>query len=322
MTLVELMVSLVVLSIAVSGVLTLGSSLMNAYRENRGAVMVERSVRGSLDIVADAVRNTSPGVPKTALQDLVGCSANGAIEIINSSTGPDELQVIHASGGVITSLRQVFTTADTTIQVLDGSLLAPDDYIIITNLEQGHIMKITDVQPVGAEYLLTLEGAPSSLCGGATFPVGDYKEGDIIVRAQVSHFYVDSSAAVGNIPTLMVDLDGLGPLTAEPVAAGIEDFQVALGVDVDANGTVFEDGSTVDEWFYNAPGDLAPPLPTVAVPRALRITIAGRTVSESTGQGIYLRPAIEDRPAASALDPYRRRQLTTIVEIRNLEGSP
>ncbi|HUH03755.1 MAG TPA: type II secretion system protein, partial [Kofleriaceae bacterium] len=193
MTLVELMVSLVILSIAVAGVLSLGSSLMNAYRENRQAVMVERSVRGSLDIVADAVRNTSPGVPKAGLQDLVGCSALGAIEIVNSTTGPDELQVIHASGGILTSLRLAFTTADTSMRVLDGSQLKPNDYVIVTNLEVGHILKITDVQLSGGEYLLTLEGAPAALCGGATFPAGDYKLGDIVLRAQVSHFYVDSS---------------------------------------------------------------------------------------------------------------------------------
>jgi prepilin-type N-terminal cleavage/methylation domain-containing protein len=319
-TLIELMVSLVVLSIAVSGVLSLGASLMNGYRENRQVVVAERSVRGSLDIVADAVRNTSPGVPNAALEDLVGCSISGAIEVINSNSAPDALQVIHATGGTLTSIRQVFTPADTTLRVLDGTGLKADDYIIVTNLDQGHLIKITDVQPSGGEFILTLEGAPATLCGGATFPPGDYREGDIVVRAQISLFYVDSSAAVGNIPTLMVDLDGNGPLVPEPIAAGIEDFQVALGVDVDADGTVFEDGSTVDEWFYNAQGD---PLPPPAItPRALRITVAGRTISESTNTGIYRRPAIEDRLAASALDPFRRRQLTTIVEIRNLEGSP
>ena len=36
----------------------------------------------------------------------------------------------------------------------------------------------------------------------------------------------------------------------------------------------------------------------------------------------YTRPAVEDHAAATAADPYRRRVLSTIIELRNLGASP
>ncbi len=322
-TLIEMMISLVIMTIVIGGVLRMAGTLTSAYQESRRTAVAERNARTVLDIITDTVRNASPGVPRSDLQDLVGCSGTGGLTVTNSTTAPDQLDVIHAVGGVVTSLRAPFTPSDTSITVLDGADLRAGDYIIVTNLDKGHILEIADVQPSGSDYTVTLTASPGSLCSGVVFPTsGQYDSGDLVIRAQVSRFYIDSSAAVDNLPTMMLDPDGSGPAAAEPLASGIEDFQVAIGVDTDGDGSLTDTNSTSDEWFYNAAGDAAPPVITTTPPRALRITVVGRTLTEQSTQPIARRPAAEDRAAASTLDPYRRRVLSSTVEIRNLEGSP
>ena len=58
--------------------------------------------------------------------------------------------------------------------------------------------------------------------------------------------------------------------------------------------------------------------------RALRITVVARSVGEvtTTETASSLRPAAEDREASTTPDVYKRRALSTTVEIRNLTGSP
>ncbi len=241
-TLIEMMVSLIIMTIVIGGVLRMAGTLTNAYQDSRRTAVAERNARAVLDIITDTIRNASPGVPRSDLQDLVGCSGTGGLKVTNSSTGPDQLDVIHAIGGVVTSLRAPFTASDSSLTVLDGSELRAGDYIIVTNLDKGHILEVSDVQPSGSEYVVTLTGSPSSLCSGVVFPTGDYAAGDLVLRAQVSRFYVDSSAAVDYLPTMMVDPDGDGPAAAEPLAGGIEDFQVAVGVDIDGDGSLADTG--------------------------------------------------------------------------------
>ena len=98
-------------------------------------------------------------------------------------------------------------------------------------------------------------------------------------------------------------------------------MQIAVGVDGDGDGTVLEDGTTTDEWHYNVDLDGAPPDVTTTPWRAVRLTITARSITESSNVALYLRPAVEDRPVASSADVYRRRTLTSTVEIRNLTGS-
>jgi hypothetical protein len=77
----------------------------------------------------------------------------------------------------------------------------------------------------------------------------------------------------------------------------------------------------VDEWHYNASGDLDPPAITATPWRAMRLTIVARAAKTDIDGDWSLRPAIEDHDAGN-LDGFRRRAASTVVEIRNLTGSP
>ncbi len=74
----------------------------------------------------------------------------------------------------------------------------------------------------------------------------------MILRANWFHYFIDQTDT--DHPVLMVD-DLSNDAAAQPGADGIEDLQVALGIDSDGNGMLDDDGSTTDEWIYNNSGD-------------------------------------------------------------------
>jgi prepilin-type N-terminal cleavage/methylation domain-containing protein len=320
-TLIELMVSLVMFSFAIAGVLGIAVSLTAGYREQRQAINAESSVRVPMDFMADALRQASPAVPVSAAGSMIDASGtscvDGAITVTNSSTGPDRLDVIYASGAIVTTTRTVVDATSTTVTVTDPSQLAQDDYVVISDTGHGVLYKIAGVN--AGTGVVTF----ASLCASPVLPwTTDFPTGSIVVRAQHAEFYVD---AVDGIPTLMMDPDGpAGTLDGEPLAEGVEDFQVALGVDKDANlsiGTENTGTADADEWVGNHSGDTPYVVGTGTV-RAVRITIVSRAPTPVQGTAnTFARPAAEDRAAGSA-DKYRRRVLHTTVEVRNVESSP
>jgi prepilin-type N-terminal cleavage/methylation domain-containing protein len=319
LTLVELMIALLILSIAVAAAFSIGFTMLAGYRDSRRAVAVERSARGAIGFISKAVRAASPGVPTGSITDLGGCNTFSGLRVTNHDDAPDELEVIYASGAVVTSLRATFDDSSSSLTVLDGSAFSAGDYaLVLTPGGDGHLVPVVSVSPSGSEYVIDIGGSASSLCGGvAPFT---YAPPSMVLRARLAHFFVDDTGS----PMLMMDPDGDGPADPEPVAEGIEDLQIAVGVDTDSDDTVTEVGAAAgdDEWFYNVAGDLDPPDVATTPWRALRLTVTARAVSETSAVADSLRPAAEDRPAASVADVFRRRTLSTTVEIRNLKGSP
>lgn len=320
MTLIELMIAMVILGIVIAAAFNVAYTIMNGYRDHRRAMAVERSARGAMTVLADAIRNASPGVETAQITDLVGCSTLQGINVVNRSDGPDSLQIVYASGAVITSIRQPFDQSSTELVVLDGSALKPGDEVLVTDFDnRGHLVQVTDVTDNGGDYTLGLRAAPDSLCSPAPAAFS-YPVLSTVIKAQVAEF----SVLEGDVPVLMMDRDGAGPDDPEPVAEGIEDLQIAIGIDQDGNGEVSTDAPDgVDEWYYNHEDDTDPPQSISARPyRALRVTVVARSMDETTSQPTSIRPKAEDHAAAANADVYKRRALSTRVEIRNLQGSP
>jgi len=320
-TLIELMISLVLFSFVIAGVLAVAVAMAAGFREQKVTIGAESSGRAVMEFLGEAVRGASPGVPTGArtvtagvpfgdivfLDDDSGATncAQGAVEVINSSTGPDQLRLVFAYGSISTSTTQAMTEASTTLDVVDVTGFAPDDLILVTNYVQGHIAKVASV----AGNTLSLEPWNCSPVT-STFT---YPPSSVVIRVARAHFSISN---LDGVPTLWMDPDAEGPLGPEPMAEGIEDLQVEIGVDLDGDGQLDLDGSGT-EWIHDVAGEVMP----VGTPRALRISLLARAVGRLSGIGTALPPVLGDRAAWGTADNFRRRVLTSTIEIRNLEGS-
>jgi prepilin-type N-terminal cleavage/methylation domain-containing protein len=302
-TLIELMVATTLMTVLVAMTLQLAFTMVEGFRTQRTALAIERNARGSIDFLAVAVRGASTGVVTGELRDAAGCTDTAAISVVNASDGPDRLSVIYALPGALTSTRETVSVGTSQFEVADAAGLAEGDAIILTNTDLGRVIPVTAV--TGDRITTT-----PTTCTGLSFP--DFPPGSLVVRARVAVFYVE--AAADGTPMLMMDPDGDGDRTPEPIAEGIEDLQVSIGVDVDRDGILTDNGDTADEWFYNAEGDADPPPITGGGWRALRLTVIARDLAAGTARSA--RAAAEDH-AAGTEDGHRRRILTTTAEIRN-----
>jgi len=345
-TLVELMVAMVVLGFAISAAFGITYTLLGGFADNERVLQAQRGARGAIDVIADAVRGSSPGVTTGAIQNLATCPSvaeNDAIVVSNATGtgGSDVLTVVHASGGVVGFLQDPVDSSTNELVVnaenadfRDGLYFEIGDLIVVSNGTNGHLFQVDDVEgpDVGdpdKDWKLKLSTQVDGLCGSPalTEPFasgGNYPAGSIVVRARRSRF---SICDVGGTPYLILgDDDDDCDVTEsdfEPIAEGIEDLQVAVAVDDDGDGEIDVDdpGSSTDELHYNHASDVVPAgLSTAPRWSAVRVTVAARTVDEAQ-QGAGSAPAdIEDNDVTNTDDEFRRRTMTTVLELRNIQN--
>jgi hypothetical protein len=281
--------------------------MIGGLGRQREALQVERNARAGIDFLAEAARNASPVVPGGEVTDSAFCNDLVAIAVTNHGDAPDAVELIAATGGVVTSLRAALTNGATAMTVVDGRGFAPGDVAVVSDGVHGRLLPIASVTPVGAEYELG-----TRVCSAVPLPTAGFAPGALVVRSRFARLEVIADAS--GVPLLTVDPDGDGPAAPEVLAEGVEDLQLAIGVDVDGDGALRDTGDSTDEWFYNAAGAATPPPITSGRWRAMRITVTARDLKR---HGESARPAAEDRPAG-AVDSFARRTLQAQIQIRNL----
>lgn len=306
-TLIELMVSLTLGVLAIGLLLQTAAVTIGGLGRQREALQLERNARAGIDFLAEAVRNASPAVPGGEVTDSAFCNDVVSIKVTNHADAPDAIDLISAAGGVVSSLRAQLTNGATSMTVVDGRGFAPGDVAVVSDGVHGRLLPVLAVAPAGPEYTITTRG-----CSAVPLPTAGFATGALVVRARFARLEVIADAA--GVPLLTVDPDGNGPAAPEVLAEGVEDLQIAIGVDVDGDGALRDTGDTADEWFYNAPGDAPPPPITGGRWRAIRVTVTARDLKR---HGETARPAAEDRPAG-AVDTFARRTLQAQIQIRNL----
>jgi prepilin-type N-terminal cleavage/methylation domain-containing protein len=315
-TLIELMISLVMFSFAIAGVLSVAVAMSSGYREQKTVIGAEGASRAAMEFLSDAIRGASPGVlggNNLTIENAHSCT-RGPFLVTDNAAGPDELTIVFAYGSFVTSSKTAYTYGAGTLDVVDSSQLAQGDWVLVTNYAQGHLVKIAGIN---SATQVQLETSPS--CTPAVvFPVGGYPTGSLVVRALRARFYIQN---LDNVPTLYMDPDAEGGAQGEPLAEGIEDMQVELAIDPDSNGIV-ENGASADddEWFFNHAND-SDPTGTELI-RAVRLTLVARGQTGLQGTPASYRPAAGNHPAATTPDNFNRRVLHSVVEIRNVGGSP
>jgi hypothetical protein len=293
----------------------MGFSLKRSYLGQREAARIANTARATLALVTRAIRGASPGVPNGNIQDLVTCSTLQGIRVLNGgATNSDQLELVYQAG-VVGSVWMTYNRDAAFIAVHDGSMFAAGDLVVVSNMDQGHLLRVRSVTPFGVGHLLDLDSAASGMCGGAAaFPTGNYPPGSLVIKVRLARFFVS-----GGILMMDTDLDGAG--AAEPIANGVEDMQIAVAVDTSGDGLLQEVPNAADEWFYNFAGDANPPAMTATPWRALRVTMTVSSLAKGEATAMSARPAAEDRTAGTA-DALRRRTVRTMIELRNSAASP
>jgi prepilin-type N-terminal cleavage/methylation domain-containing protein len=357
-TLIELMVSLILFSVAIAGVLAIAVSMAQGFRDQRQVVQTEGTARGALDYISDALRLASPAInnaqvdsfsstplagtttPTVQAPNVVigivedmqvgaGSCKTGAIRVFNNTAAPDELEILYASGAAVTSLNTSWTPAGvaTTANVVDASNFAVGDTVLITDgtpaaTPSGHVAKITAIA-MGATTsdpdVLTLAAAACTL---ATTPTYGASVGEaLVIRVLRARFYIGTFDGIS--PVLLLDPDGpAGPAGPEPLADYVEDFQVAVGID-EAPGPTGNGLIDVDEWGFSGVVGTIDPFSPGKNMLAMRLTLVARAPSTlAATTATFTKFDAEDHVPGGSPDTFRRRVLTSTIDIRNLGASP
>lgn len=253
-----------------------------------------------------------------------------AVTVVNSSAGPDTLQLLVSDESNIQSLLQVASQYDSTLtvslpQVTGASGFASGDFFVLANFNQATLYRLL-VAPTNVNI-----GTPAQAFSVTPVPVSvviqPFQPGNLAVRVRPMTYQIDAAMSPGTPMLVLVDgapFIPMNPVTnpEQLVAENIEDLQVAIGVDGLTgvrDGTLTEVGTVAgdDEWVYNVAGEVMPsPLPLTARIAAVRVTIVARTSQPQANLGPG-RPAAEDHPAGPQ-DNYRWRALTTTVAMRTI----
>jgi len=293
-------------------------------------IATDPNVRATLDTPA---RLTSGAELFTGTLNLWTC--NKAQEAGAPDTGCD-------TNGGIDSTYELFDARDSAAafgQDFSGNGQADQEIVLLTECPEGvsviNCPVPSDFHLRGRYLLLQIEGISGtqpititpvavgdSLINGqaalasqnGAYPwipdLQGFQDGSKVFRANYRVYGITDADA--ERPFLSVDQGGPDQLDFIPVVEGIEDLQLAFCLDVGQNGC-----DPTDPNAWSQPTAVTDP----ADIRYIRITLVGKSpyLDQNLIKGnsdLGRRPAAEDR-TAGAVDGYRRRTLTTVVNVVN-----
>lgn len=281
-TLIEVMVAVAISAIVIASVYSTFTSQYQSSIAQAQVSEMQQNARLAMDLISRDLITAGFGKPATAVNGF----SNAVAAANNGTNGADGITVVSAYRQLSTLAADASRGA-TTITVQSSADAAQFD--------------------TGTRRYLYLDGISAkdnyvvSNVGGTQLTVSpaltrDYVAGSPVFLVKAITYSLDFADADRPILRRNENI-GAG---AQVVSPFIEDLQFAYQ---DLNGG----------WF-NVP-------PVAAEVRAIRINILGRTSREDpewSRASLGRRPAIEDHAAAGAPDGFKRRLLTTVVEVRNM----
>lgn len=263
---------------------------------------------GGTDVYASALARLTASLrnlPAARVFDTRRCAHISGIRVVNGRAAADELELVHTDGARFSSLRRRFQPGATTMAVADGRHFRAGDRLLISDLRRAHLVTLRDVRRHDGAWQLELSRDVVCVQDARVAP---YEPGGFVFKANAGRVYVRDGQ-------LMFDADGEGGDAPIVLAGGVEDFQVALGIDRDRDGLLVETRTAGDEWLFNHAADQPPD--HTETPRAVRLTIVARSATRGMTEAIQ----IEDHLLPAAPAKSRRRVVSLTVAMRNLETS-
>jgi type II secretory pathway pseudopilin PulG len=351
-TLSEILVALALAGLVSVSILTLARGQLRAHEMNDQILRAQANVRAAVDYTESVMRRACGGMTSGALglnvgngvpQKLTSCisfydgaaTSGGTFATGSGASAADAIELIYPITAPTVLVADATLTTSPSLTVADGSSFKANDLVLVTDNSGGDLFRLQT--PNG--NVLTMY--PLSNAASSWTPSG------VSLTAGASVFRVASVAlfsgqlVAGNHPelaqSLLLDPDGMAGTThddADPLVDGVDDFQIAIGIDGQGgnaiDGTISENPSSpgTDEWIGNYLGETLPAAPWnssgLPLVRLIRATILVRTLNTYTGSaakfptysGTPPTLASEDRttyPSAGAAAPRYRPERISVA---------
>ena len=306
-SLVELMVSMIVGLFLVSGALTIYVETRATHQVNAKVAELQDGARLALDLLARDVmlsgywartdeavaiaRRTgdaaNPMAPGFAPGDDCYAGYYLNVELAVDGANEDQLGAANPFAGCLP----------------DASRAAGTDVLVVRHAAADETPRAA--LDDGRVYLVSNAMTGELFVGGEPLPAG-YAAGDPVNELVTNAYYVSPDSTAGeNVPALRRMTLSTGPaITDEELVAGVEDFQVQLGIDTDADGSVNS---------YVSPGSAVLAGAQII---AVRVWLRLRTQGAELGFTDDATYAYAGRSVAPA-DGLRRLVVSTTVQLRN-----
>jgi prepilin-type N-terminal cleavage/methylation domain-containing protein len=318
-SLIELMIALVLMSLIISGITSLVLSAGRAQSSQARVSVAQGGVRAALEFLTRDILSASAGASAgkiylgngTLTQNGAATTTPMPIYVENSTSAADRLDLISINASVRLTVLVAYAGGGA-ITVDKTAGLAVGDTIQVCDLAQGVLLQVAGFGTDGTGNPTINVVAPTNAWpGGVAFAPGSY----VFKSRMVSYGVTGATALLLYYPNGFANAATSPP---EPLADGIEDFQVALGIDANGDGVLASVGSAADddEWVFNIAGDTAP----VAINglKSVRVTLVARALTQEVGSRGQPPSDAEDHHISSpAIDGYPRRMVRSEVTVRN-----
>ena len=324
LTLIELMVALAIGSFLMIGTIQIYNQSRQAFVVNESIARVQETAQFAMDTIEADLRMASNwGRNSRALavegRSIIGTVNPNALPQPAVNCAPDWVLNL---GMPIDGVNNGYGLACPAT----GGAQAESDVITIRRATVAHVdpeagrLQIQSSRIQGELFVngLVPPGFSAATAASAADdprdPAFDSETHNLIIT---SYYVSPTSALINGVPTLRrhrLTTDGVGPtIVDEEVAPGVENLQIQLGVDIDADNTV--------DRYVNPGNAIYNPTAVGYVPGARIMTARIWMIV----RGVDIEPGVQDgrnyQPAGTALgvpnDQFRRMQVSKTILLRN-----
>lgn len=307
LSLVEMMVTLLIGAFLMIGVVAIFGQTRTTYRTNDTVGRMQENVRYALNILQPDIRlarNWGMHSRDAFIVPPAGISVTCAEDAADVSAWALSIRGVEASNGDYDDL--------VPCPDFGGDWQAGSDVLVVRHASG------TPTAPTAGVVQIQSNRTLARVFDDGVAPIADVCPPACTFDWQVHAYYVASSSSVGpGVPSLRRKTLVGGVLVDQELIAGVEDFQVQLGVDTDADNTVERYVDADHELVTPGSGGFDPDAKIIAV-RIWLMFRAERPEVGFTDGAVYSYADVEDFAPA---DGFRRALVNKTIVLRNFRST-
>ena len=269
MSLIEIMIAMMISVIVIFEVYKIYQTNIQSFKQQKAVAELQRNARFSIDMIKNSVHSTGYarlfGSISSRVENLlkvkddIRWDIKYAIIGYNNVSNSDTYAGITGfkSGSDVIIIKQA-TRAEAildnpdanTIHVASGSETSAGDLLLLTNSNTATLVQASSVVAGADKKIITVDanGTPGN-DSGLTI---DYSYNSDISSLRSLVYYLKPDASSSNVSATLYRavIDSSGALEEEEIASNILDFQIAYGLDTDADNQTdeYKNASDITDW--------------------------------------------------------------------------